>query len=81
MTVFLQKMDGVAWEAEKTGQVVMIAILWEMCWTASGDQKHRVAGDMTGGSEKLSVVDLGESGCSKAIWVGRNFFVHISFSR
>jgi hypothetical protein len=34
---------------------------------------------MTGSSEKLCVVNLGESGRSKAIRLGRNYFVHISF--
>jgi hypothetical protein len=58
---------------------VKTAAFLEMCWTPSEDQERRVAGEMTGGSEKLSFVSPGESDCSKAIWLGRNYFVHISF--
>jgi hypothetical protein len=57
----------------------MMATFREMCWTPSEDQERRVADEMTGGSEKLCVVNLGESGRSKAIWLGRNYSVHISF--
>jgi hypothetical protein len=58
---------------------VKIATFLEMCWTLSEDQERRVAGEMTGGSEKLSVLNLGKSDCSTAIWLGRNYFVHILF--
>jgi hypothetical protein len=56
-------MESLAWKAVKTEEIVMIATFREKCWTPSEDQKCRVAGEMTGGSEKLSVVNLGESGC------------------
>jgi hypothetical protein len=43
----------------------MMATFLEMCWTPSEDQERRVAGEMIGGSEKLSFVNLGKVAVQK----------------